>query len=407
MKKTVLICLSVLLFLMLLSGCSVKQADVWDGSVATSFGGGAGTETDPYKIATAAQLAYLAQQVNAGNQYEGQFFKVTNDLDLNDLEWTPIGNGTYDFSGVFDGGEHSIVNLKITNGVSFVGEYTWGREHNRYTTGLFGSCMNSVIKNLTIDQAEIIVQNTVDRDVVCAGVLVGDMEADTYSEISNVKVSNAEIIGNFKQDKLMDELRIGGVAGWFYGNEEASCEISQTQSDVRVSIANGRAGDNFVGGSIGTLYVKNVCHVTDCNSSLAVEVATDDCYNVGTYFGACGSLSGRKGAVALTNIFSKVAVNKIYDCYHDTPEHMINAVAGQINPGVVENGGYKFENVFGFVDQNDASTGKHETSMQLYEIPYDEIYTETNCKGCKSLPENHGFDTEIWDVSDPANPKLK
>ena len=107
MKKTVLLCLSAVLFLMLLSGCSTEHTDVWDGSVATDFASGTGTEADPYQIATAAQLAYLAQQVNAGNQYEGQYFKVTNDLDLNDLEWTPIGNGTYDFSGFFDGGEHS------------------------------------------------------------------------------------------------------------------------------------------------------------------------------------------------------------------------------------------------------------------------------------------------------------
>lgn len=38
---------------------------VWDGSIATSFEGGEGTANDPYQIATAGQLAYLASLINS------------------------------------------------------------------------------------------------------------------------------------------------------------------------------------------------------------------------------------------------------------------------------------------------------------------------------------------------------
>ena len=39
---------------------------LWDGSAATSFASGSGTEADPYIIETAAQLAFLASSVNSG-----------------------------------------------------------------------------------------------------------------------------------------------------------------------------------------------------------------------------------------------------------------------------------------------------------------------------------------------------
>jgi len=35
--------------------------DIWDGSIATEFAGGNGTEEEPYLIKTASQLAYLSK----------------------------------------------------------------------------------------------------------------------------------------------------------------------------------------------------------------------------------------------------------------------------------------------------------------------------------------------------------
>ncbi len=83
-----------LIFWMLLSSCIVilpvaaEEADVWDGSVASGFAGGDGSEKNPYIIETAEQLAFLAQSVNAGEAYEGKYFKLTSDLVLNDESFT-------------------------------------------------------------------------------------------------------------------------------------------------------------------------------------------------------------------------------------------------------------------------------------------------------------------------------
>ena len=97
----------------------------WDGSVADSFDGGSGTESDPYRIANGAQLAYLAKVVNYnldGINTADTYYVLTNDINLGSIEWTPIGthkdlsgnsDSTYNFHGNFDGAQRKIINLKV------------------------------------------------------------------------------------------------------------------------------------------------------------------------------------------------------------------------------------------------------------------------------------------------------
>ena len=69
-----------MLALLLMTGTALRaQAsdEVWDGSVASSFDGGSGTESDPYLISNGAQLAKLAQDVNGGNQMIKNGFLVS------------------------------------------------------------------------------------------------------------------------------------------------------------------------------------------------------------------------------------------------------------------------------------------------------------------------------------------
>jgi hypothetical protein len=98
--------------------------DAWDGSAEPFDTSVAGDAEHPYVIDTAEKLAYLAESVNEGNNYEWKYFKLTKDLDLKKIPWTPIGriymesveDGEYsDFSfmGIFNGEGHTISNLKI------------------------------------------------------------------------------------------------------------------------------------------------------------------------------------------------------------------------------------------------------------------------------------------------------
>ena len=121
---------------------SAADGTTWDGSsAATSYESGKGTESEPYIIKTAAQLIYFRNQVNVGVKYNGQYFLLDADLDMNSQVFgDPIGKASAFFNGHFDGGNHKISNLKIGN-------------TNGYSS-LFGNVgyngEQSVIKNLTL-----------------------------------------------------------------------------------------------------------------------------------------------------------------------------------------------------------------------------------------------------------------
>ncbi|MGN1340592.1 MAG: chitobiase/beta-hexosaminidase C-terminal domain-containing protein [Oscillospiraceae bacterium] len=100
---------------------SVKAEDVWDGTVASSFAGGSGTEKDPYQIGNGQQLAYLVDRVNSGDEmYNSACYIMTSDIFLNGTlddspnAWTPIGqeNG---FIGKFNGNGHTISGIYINS----------------------------------------------------------------------------------------------------------------------------------------------------------------------------------------------------------------------------------------------------------------------------------------------------
>lgn len=65
--------------------------DYWIAAAGFDIDSGTGSDGDPYIIKTPEQLAYLAQQVNGGNSYSGEFIKLYDNLDLSEHLWTPIG----------------------------------------------------------------------------------------------------------------------------------------------------------------------------------------------------------------------------------------------------------------------------------------------------------------------------
>jgi len=78
---------------------------------------GDGSAGNPYIIATAADLAEMRGHVNsgaAGHDSAGRHYMLTADIGLAAYgNWTPIGNTTYPFKGIFDGGGFVIFDLKI------------------------------------------------------------------------------------------------------------------------------------------------------------------------------------------------------------------------------------------------------------------------------------------------------
>ena len=131
-----------------------NDLDVWDGSVASRFSLGSGTAQDPYLINSASELAYLASRVNDGTNYANQYFQLTRDIDLNNREWTPIGDATYSFAGIFNGSGRSIKNAAITAS----GSVTM-TSNTFYSFGFFGSIGTgsnyAIIENVVFDNINV------------------------------------------------------------------------------------------------------------------------------------------------------------------------------------------------------------------------------------------------------------
>ena len=213
-----------------------ETATAWTGTVATSYSSGDGSKANPYQISSAEELAYLAKQVNEGNDYSGRYFMITTDIDLSESYWVPIGNGkSRAFKGSVEGAGNTINNILIK------GDYNY--------RGLFGHTGEGcIIKNLSISAGKI-------EGASYVGGLTGYSKS---TKIESVIVRNIE----FKATKYL-----GGISG----RSKLSTFENITVQDVSFSDA------NYVGGIVGYTDTK-----TFDNCTIQVGDVTN-CENYGDY----------------------------------------------------------------------------------------------------------------------------
>ena len=191
---------------------SETAVPAWDGSVATGFESGADSETGPYIIKTGEQLAYLAQQVNAGTNYSGVYFKLINSINLAGKPWTPIGNNNNQFKGKFDGNGNRIYGLKVDSESSDAGLFGYAGE-------------GSEISNLSVIEANIATSQSK------AGAICGYLNSGT--------ISNCSVVGG---SVSAGTTRSGGICGDGYQYKIEYCSVNST-SILATEIAGGICGE--------------------------------------------------------------------------------------------------------------------------------------------------------------------
>ncbi len=220
---------------------------VWDGTKTTP----AIDDTNKtITIASASDLAGLADLVNAGNSYEGYSVNLTVDVDLAGLEWTAIGDGARSgsgytgdaFKGDVYGNGHTIKGLKISTSA--------GAD---YAKGIFGVLDGASVRHLTIDadinvasneltgalagfavNGSTILDITVNGKLVTCkgGGVVGRMTIDgTIQDCTN----NAEITGG--------GANVGGIVGAAYYNAEGkTMKITNCVNNGNITNTTGEVG---------------------------------------------------------------------------------------------------------------------------------------------------------------------
>ena len=398
------------------SDITVTTTDIWDGSIASSFSSGNGTENDPYKISTAAELAFLAKSVNDGESYQGKYLLLNNNIDLNGLEWTPIGNGINSFMGIFDGKGLTVKNLKITQGVRYDYEYTTGKEISYSDAGLFATVQDVSIQNLIIDGATINIYN--DKFVYAhhVGALCGTVRAyQGTSVISNIDIRNVTLAIVADSSARSDSTYIGGAIGYIYAYNNTTTTVSLVDVISSVSTSDGYGSENHIGTIIGaSLTLDSTFNLENSVGYQTLSVSFEQYYynDSKNFCGAIGVAQASARPFSIKNVFSKTTVNKPALDSDMTPLSAIvsHAIIGDSYYFTLINDttgiGYTLENAFGCVEHVDEAGGK-QIFTKLYELPEGLEFSQINCQGCETLPENNGFDTAIWDLSDLENPKLK
>ena len=268
---------------------------------------GEGSANDPYQISDAEKLTALQTQVNEnGFSYTGKWFRLTNNIDLNNELWTPIGvDALHSFGGSLDGGGKTISGLKV--------------ETDRQWAGLFGSVRGTygvpmTMRDLTLKNGSV---KFTSSGTSCSGGLVAIVEGETALELRNVVAENLTVSGGRDGS--------GGLLG--------RGRVAMTNCHNR----GGSVTGSYAGGLAGKGYSNLQDHVlAGCTNSAKVVgkrtaggMTGNETYSDGSYTSCAnsGSISATQGYA------SGIAAGGSYERCSNS-----GAVTGQQAAGITSNG---------------------------------------------------------------------
>lgn len=209
-------------------------------TISFGYSGGIGTSDDPWQISSKADLLELSGDTAGYNSY----FVLTADIDFGDKpsriftsaliapDSDDINYGFQGtaFSGVFDGGGHTIKNLTMRRAPRV----------NKCYLGLFGKINGGVVKNLTLDKVNI-----------SGGIFseyVGGLAGECSGDILNCRVSGT-VYGN---------AGVGAITGCYQAGLKGVMSNCSSSGTV--------GGYVLVGGVVGI----NCGSITDCSSTCQI-----------------------------------------------------------------------------------------------------------------------------------------
>lgn len=199
-------------------------------------------------ISSVEGLKEFARLVNeSGKSFNNQTIKLVRDIDLNNEEWTPIGQKAGNkFAGVFDGNNKTISGLYITENNIAVTDTAF----DKYV-GLFGAIAGGTVKNLTVLGSV--------KGINAAGI-VARMDSGTIEDC----ISNVTVVGT-------DNGKAGGIV----------CLTNTGDCRIVNCVNNGRIYGQTIAGVGGIVaYVNNNTRIENCTNTAEIG-STNDKYSGG------------------------------------------------------------------------------------------------------------------------------
>ncbi len=203
------------------------------------------------QINTVEELLAFAKDVNENqNTYKGWTVSLGQDIDLDGIEWKPIGNvvsyPSITFAGTFNGNGYTVSNMTTSDDTV-----------NHAAAGFFGSITGKVM-NLTIDNATV-------TSTHYAGGVVAYIGAETGAKVVNCHVTNSTITSTtewLEDDSKWDNGdKVGGIVGYLVkGDFVDNCSVDNVAIKGYRDLG-GIVG--FAGGTVTNCKVDNVTITVD------------------------------------------------------------------------------------------------------------------------------------------------
>lgn len=269
-----------------------------------------GTKDTVYEISNAGQLYWFAGLVNGTltdgtSQNKSANAVLTADIDLSGIDnWTPIGNETNQYTGTFDGRNHTIKDMSIT------------KQGNN--SGLFGYIANATIKNITISgKITIIAESYTEGYGSIAGRMDNSTIINCHSSVNITITKDSTIVAT--ENNCIGH--IGGIVGKMHEANSAisDCSYSGTieLNDRPVKVAAGIAG----------YAINSAVPITNCSFTGTIHST----YSGATIIGGIFGYTRRQVDVQVTNCLSVGTISKSED------KSLTGILIGQINEGCGDN----------------------------------------------------------------------
>lgn len=231
-KKNMFISLTTILVILVAVFAAIKlyptfteklSSSIWDGSIATSFSKGDGSESNPYIISDGSEFAFLITKLKSedSTSYFNKFYEIQNNIDFDNRDFSFI-DSTKTFSGNINGNGYTLSNLNFNT-------CSPNADTGNCEYALFSNLNNATIKNLNIINLKVTSSATnTNRTIASLAINANN------STINNISLSGIEY--NIAEDANYQTASAGLLINDNQNNNINNIQVDMTDNNQNSAI---------------------------------------------------------------------------------------------------------------------------------------------------------------------------
>lgn len=231
-KKNMFISLTTILVIIVAVFAAIKlyptfteklSSSIWDGSIATSFSKGDGSESNPYIISDGSEFAFLFTKLKSedSSSYFNKFYEIQNNIDFDNRDFSFI-DSTKTFSGNINGNGYTLSNLNFNT-------CSPNADTGNCEYALFSNLNNATIKNLNIINLKV-TSSAINTNRTVAALATNA----NNSTINNISLSGIEY--NIAEDANYQTTSAGLLINDNQNNNINNIQVDMTDNNQNSAI---------------------------------------------------------------------------------------------------------------------------------------------------------------------------